>query len=145
MENNTNIGKLLTNLYYGYRSQMKLELPEGKNVSGSQIRMMRFIRTNPGCSLQQLADDMEILKPAASKVLQKLIQSDLVVKESDVHDARRYCLSLSQRGEDVFMSLKSAAQSQDQEILGHFTEEERTQMFLLMEKLLQKVKEVKNG
>lgn len=71
-----------------------------------QFRALMIIKHNKGASLSTLAEHLGTTLPAASKVLEQLVECGYVHRETSPQDRRRLLLSLTQAGESVVESVK---------------------------------------
>ncbi|MGQ9456076.1 MAG: MarR family winged helix-turn-helix transcriptional regulator [Armatimonadota bacterium] len=71
-----------------------------------QFRALMIIKHNRGASLSILAEHLGTTLPAASKVLEQLVECGYVHRETSPQDRRRLFLSLTQAGESVVESAK---------------------------------------
>lgn len=67
-------------------------------LSLRELRLMRFIATQPGLTVTRLVDQTHIEKTLASKALAALVKRKLVLRVIDPQDARQTNLYLSNEG-----------------------------------------------
>ncbi len=71
--------------------------PAVPGISDHQLRCLRYLRDHPGASLSQLAEYLGLTMPSTSKLVQRLVTRDVVVRRVGA-DRRRVCLSLTEQG-----------------------------------------------
>ncbi|MGD0122598.1 MAG: MarR family transcriptional regulator [Candidatus Limnocylindrales bacterium] len=78
------------------RAQMRSGRAAGMSVA--QFRLLVFVRRNPGTSLSTLADHLATSRPAASQLVERLVQAGLVTREQHAEERRRVELRLTDAG-----------------------------------------------
>jgi len=81
---------------HAIREQMRSVRVAGLPVA--QFRMLVYIRRNPGTSLSALADHLGTTLPAASQLVDRLVQAGLVSKVKHAEERRRLELRLTELG-----------------------------------------------
>ncbi len=78
------------------REQMRSGRTAGLTVA--QFRLLLFVRRNAGTSLSPLAEHLATSLPAASQLVERLVQAGLVARGQDPADSRRVELRLTEAG-----------------------------------------------
>ena len=78
------------------REQMRSGRAAGLTVA--QFRLLLFVRRNPGTSLSPVAEHLATSLPAASQLVERLVQAGLVTRGQDPADSRRIELRLTEAG-----------------------------------------------
>lgn len=78
------------------REQMRSGRAAGMSIA--QFRLLLFVRRNPGSGLSALADHMGTSLPAASQLVERLVNAGLVTREQDPQERRRVQLRLTDAG-----------------------------------------------
>ena len=78
------------------REQMRSARTAGMSVA--QFRLLLFVRRNPGTSLSPLADHLAASLPAASQLVERLVQAGLLTREQHPKERRRIELRLTEAG-----------------------------------------------
>lgn len=95
---------LLDYIYAGHRWLSELEKTPrnygtGEELNPSSIHTLSAISKNPGCNLTQLAQSMDISKPAASKFVSLLRKNGYLIKHTTQNPkAKEFVLSLTEKG-----------------------------------------------
>ncbi|MBX3046611.1 MAG: winged helix-turn-helix transcriptional regulator [Anaerolineales bacterium] len=64
-----------------------------------EFRALAYINRNPGCALNELAEFVGVEAPAASKLVESLVQRGLAKREAHAGDRRRVQLSVLPKGQ----------------------------------------------
>lgn len=78
------------------REQMRSGRAAGMSVA--QFRVLLFVRRNSGTSLSLLADHLATSRPAASQLVERLVQAGLLSREQHPEERRRVELRLTETG-----------------------------------------------
>lgn len=89
----------------------ELVLPAGTELSVPQFRALRFLRRHPQASLSDLAEHLGTSLPAASKLIERLVEVVLVHRASDATDRRQVRLTLTDQGCQALEDAHAAAQA----------------------------------
>jgi DNA-binding MarR family transcriptional regulator len=92
------------------REQMRRH--RGHGLSVPQFRTLVFLSRRPGASLSAVAGQLGLSLPAASRLVDGLVQSGLVRREPGAADRRRLSLSLSSPGRLRYRAARDATQHQ---------------------------------
>lgn len=79
-------------------------------LSMPQFRVMMFLARNGGRSLSTAAEHMGIALPLASKLIDALVERDLVLRRPDPDDRRRLTLALTAQGQSLVEATRRMAQ-----------------------------------
>ncbi len=71
----------------------------GSDLSMAQLKALLILDTHPALTIGQLACKMELAKPAASVLVDKLVQAGYVERAEDLIDRRRTNIQLSAEGQ----------------------------------------------
>jgi DNA-binding MarR family transcriptional regulator len=77
----------------------------------AQFRLLHFIQREPTRSLSDLADDLGISSPAASKMVDLLVERGLVERAGVEGDRRRIALALTRGGRDLMRQARQALEA----------------------------------
>ncbi len=97
------------------------------NLSVTQVRTLRFIHRRPNVSLSEVAGHLDMTLPAASKLIDRLMQLALLTRTVDLQDRRRAVLHLTDAGRDWLQALNQAIQNKLSDRLASLSEEELIQ------------------
>jgi DNA-binding MarR family transcriptional regulator len=104
----------------------ELTLPDGTELSVPQFRALRFLGRRPQASLSDLAEHLGTSLPAASKLVDRLLETDLVHRAPDPSDRRQVVLTLTDHGRTTLREAHAAAQARLSERLVRLGPEQLT-------------------
>jgi DNA-binding MarR family transcriptional regulator len=81
---------------HAIREQMRSGRVAGLPVA--QFRLLVYVRRNPGTSLTAVADHLGTTLPAASQLVERLVQDDLVTRVKNPQERRRLQLRVTDAG-----------------------------------------------
>ena len=87
------------------------------DLSVPQFRTLAFIRRNSDASLSDLAHHLDLKLPSASKLIDGLVNKNLIMRQESASDRRRVTLALTRRGDAILTSARAATQAHLTEIL----------------------------
>jgi DNA-binding MarR family transcriptional regulator len=76
------------------------------DLTMAQLKALFVLAEDAGLTVGGLANLLGIGKPAASILVERLVQLQLVTRAEDVHDRRRTLVRLTPRGEDLASELR---------------------------------------
>ena len=109
------------------------------DLTEQQWRVIRLLRQHGELESYQLADFACILKPSMTGVLSRLERDGMVVRRKALQDQRRVLVSLSEKGQQCFISMSEGMEANYQRIQEQFGEDK---VKLLMN-LLHDLKQIK--
>ncbi len=103
------------------------------------LRQIYYHSKNSGCSVSDISGKLGITNPAASQLLDKLVQMDLVTRQENPHDRRSKQLYVTEKGENFLKESMLSQQAWIETLMNRLSPEE-TQLIsrglsLLAEKL----------
>lgn len=104
-------------------------------LSVPQLRTLGFLQRNQGASLSAVADMLGLTLSAASKLVDALVERELLTRESSPTDRRRVTLCVTANGKQILEETRERTLLQLEQLLEGFTEEERSAMMQSLEKL----------
>jgi DNA-binding MarR family transcriptional regulator len=99
---------------------------EGEDVTVAEWAVLRTLYGEAPVAPSQLAGQMGLTRGAISKLADRLIAKNLIVRQDSPEDGRAHRLRLSSRGEALVPKLSALADENDREFFDHLTTEERT-------------------
>jgi DNA-binding MarR family transcriptional regulator len=91
--------------------RVEMRLGRGADISIPQFRTLRFIQRNPDSSLSSLAENLGLMLPSVSKLVDGLVKADLVIRQESAADRRRLTLDLTMAGEALVDAARENAQA----------------------------------
>jgi DNA-binding MarR family transcriptional regulator len=80
------------------------------SLSVPQFRTLGFIHRNSGTSLSQAAEHIGLTLPAMSRLVEGLVNRQLLVRQRHPDDRRRITLDLTARGHSIWVSAREFTQ-----------------------------------
>ncbi|EPJ8758904.1 TPA: homoprotocatechuate degradation operon regulator HpaR [Pseudomonas putida] len=105
------------------------------DLTEQQWRVIRILKQHGELENYQLAELACILKPSMTGVLGRLERDGLVRRQKAAQDQRRVFVSLTERGEACFASMKEGMEANYQKIQAQFGEEKLQQLMGLLNDL----------
>ena len=100
------------------------------------LRLMRFIGTEPGLTLTRLIERASLEKTLASKAITTLVERGWVTRSVGAHDARHISLQLTDAGESVILQADPIGRLMEETLLRRLSAEELVVFKRCLEKLL---------
>lgn len=98
-------------------------------------RTLALVGDQPGLSLKELAKIADLDKGQVSRVVTGLAERGLLIRATDENDARGIRLSLTKDGKKLYQSLIHAAEERNAAFLSALTQQERTALGNVLNKL----------
>ena len=89
-----------------------------------QPRILEYIRSHPGCTQKETADELDVTPASAAASLKRLEKAGLVERRPDDSDARRNRLFLTEQGIARLEENKKRFEALDQAMFAGFQEDE---------------------
>jgi DNA-binding MarR family transcriptional regulator len=105
------------------RAQMRSR--RGADLSVPQFRTLAFIGRRPGTSLSDVAQHVGTSLPSMSKLIDGLVERNLVGRVSHAGDRRRVALSLTAEGRALLAAVRGETQSYLAHLFAETTPDER--------------------
>lgn len=74
-----------------------------------QIYALQFLRRHPNARLTEVADELELPKFTASRLITRLVEEAFISKTQDQSDRRNYHLRLEDKGEKILQDIEDAS------------------------------------
>ncbi len=100
-----------------------------------ELRVLRLVGDRPGVNFTTLAAQTRFERSATSRILSRLIKSELVRRELDEHDARQFRLFITNKGVELRRQADPLSLALEDIILSALTEQERQQFRQTLDKL----------
>ncbi|UYO97256.1 MarR family winged helix-turn-helix transcriptional regulator [Microbacterium sp. M28] len=110
--------------------------PGGRFAAPAWMRMLEALAAaSDPLSVSEIAEAVGVDQPRASRLVQQGVERDLVRREADPDDARRTRIALTDAGIRVARGAKGERRQELSCALEAFTEDERTELARLLNKL----------
>ena len=86
----------------------KMRRHRASDLSLPQFRTLTFLHRQPGSPLAKVAEHVGLTPPSASKMIDRLVQRGLVLREGAATDRRSIALTLTPEGEDALARSRQA-------------------------------------
>lgn len=110
---------------------------QGKGVTVAEWVAMRRLFGEGGMAPSLLADRIGMTRGAITKLADRLIDKELVIRRADPQDGRAQTLALTARGRALVPELASLADDNDTEFFRPLTVQERRVLRQLLERLVE--------
>lgn len=97
------------------------------DLSVVQFRALRFVARRRGASLSDVAEHLGMTLPAASKLIDRVLEQGLLTRDIDHEDRRRVVLALTEQGQQGLERAHAAAQQRLAQLLQTLSEDELAQ------------------
>lgn len=104
-------------------------------VYQAQHRMLMLISCNPNVSQNDIARSMDISASTVAVSLKKLEKGGYILREMDAEDNRLNKIIITEKGNKVVEQSKQIFESTDRKVFEGFTEEEKHDLSVLLQKL----------
>lgn len=101
--------------------RVEMRRGRGSDISIPQFRTLAFIERNPDSSLSKLAEHLGLTLPSVSKLVDGLVNQQLMIRKSSTMDRRRLTLELSNTGASIVNSARAGTQANLTKKLGSLT------------------------
>ena len=109
------------------RSLINSEADENGVYLG-QHSVLRYIRENPGCSQQELAEALSQTPAAVALSTKRLLELEFITKEKDPKNHRKYRLFITEKGEENRQKMLEVIRRYTDRIFDGFSGEELEQL-----------------
>ena len=103
-----------------------LDLSQALDVTPAQVKVLLQLSRNTQMSVGEIADAIYVSMPAASEIVDRLVDAGHVVRASDPADRRRVIISTTTESQQAIDRLVELRRSQVRRALLHLTPEERS-------------------
>jgi DNA-binding MarR family transcriptional regulator len=110
----------------------------------TQIAVLFLINRKGTSSVSDIGDELEITSPAASQMLERLVQMQLIQRVENPQDRRFKQIALTEKGHQVLQDSIHARQSWFGDLASALSENERRQVVLAMNTLIEKANRLDN-
>ena len=111
-------------------------------LSMSQIGALLHIHGEGDSGVSDLGDDLGITTPAASQMLERLVQQELVVRSEHPHDRRAKQIALTDKGRQVLEESIHARQGWLDDLVAILTPPEQEQVMAALNILIEKTNQL---
>ncbi len=131
----------LDNCIHRYLCQFSCECKTQEEVSGTNMRIIRFLKANENRDVYQKDVEKEfgITRSTASRVLVLMEEKGLVKRLSVPQDARLKKLILTEKSKQMGEAMRRIGEKTDEQLLKGFSEEEQKQLYMFIDRMVENV------
>lgn len=105
-------------------------------LSQGLLFFILYIGKHPACSPKELSEALHMDIGHTARSLNKLIQTGFILQETNPKDRRAHILTLTDLGQDAFRISHELFFNWDNEVLCTLNDDEREQLFILLDKVM---------
>ncbi len=102
-------------------------------ISVSEMAALYYLFFNPKPSMSKMGKDLYIDLSTLTRIVDKLVKKNLIIREPDLKDRRKIRLSMSAEGREVREKFKQESKEKAKSVLRQMTFEERNTFLNLLE------------
>jgi DNA-binding MarR family transcriptional regulator len=106
---------------------------EARGVTVAEWVIMRALFDSPGARPSALAEEVGLTRGAVSKLVDRLVNKQLVSCDADEQDGRAQTIRLTAAGKKLVPLLASLADQNDAEAFGHLSKSERAALLEILQ------------
>ena len=131
----------LDNCICRYMCQFHCECKSKEEVSGTNVRIIRFLKANEHRDIYQKDVEKEfgITRSTASRVLVLMEEKGLVKRLSVPQDARLKKLILTEKSNQMGEAMRQIGEKTDKQLLKGFSEEEEQLLYSFIDRMVENV------
>ncbi|MDR2878459.1 MAG: MarR family transcriptional regulator [Fusobacteriales bacterium] len=123
--------EILSTRFLNYKI-CELEKYNAQNISVNFFQYIDIIGNMGTPTYGELAQELNLSKPAITAIVNKLIKQNLVYKEQSMTDKRTFYIKLTKNGLEIFNSCRMAHNDLEKYIAEKLTEDEYNQLVHLL-------------
>ena len=105
------------------------------NISMAQINVLMWLYYHKSCEVMQLEEVMQVSRPAASQMVERMVQQELVTRTESPTDRRARLVTLSERGTEFIEAAIFARSKWIGELVETFTPDQKLSVALALKLL----------
>ena len=109
---------------------------ESRDVTVAEWVVMRELYGASALAPSRLADKLRLTRGAISKLAERLISKELVMRASDASDGRAHTLALTAKGRSLIPKLAALADRNDAEFFDHLTAQDRATIERILKEIV---------
>ena len=119
--------------------------PKEANISPSQLALITFLASNPGCGVQAMASGLKLSKPTVSIGVNQLEEVGFLTRQPDPKDGRAVRLFLTPKGQELNQRTHEFRCKKFEYLLTGLTPQDRTTLITLLERALLTIEKKEQG
>lgn len=113
-------------------SQEWQDIAELRGTTGRQIRLLRILVEHQRCTMQELADRLDVTQPSVTAMIKRLLAQGFVERSHDEQDWRLVRISPTERGQRAVMSYLQLRRANLQRRLAYLSPEEQAALSAIL-------------
>ena len=114
-------------------------------ISMAQINVLMWLYYHKSCEVMQLEEVMQVSRPAASQMVERMVQQGLVIRTESPTDRRARLVNLSERGKMVVEDGIAARRKWISELVETFSPEQKVSAAKVLKMLNEHALEIDPG
>ncbi len=102
-----------------------------------QLRILEIVHAGDGCSMRELANLALIEPTTLTKIIDRMVSDNLVMRFPDPEDRRRVLIRITQQGKVLFKRLDRITTSQEDRLQKQFPTEKIAELRRLLTELIE--------
>jgi len=119
--------------------------PKEAKISPSQLALITYAASNPGCGVQTMAEGLRLSTPTVSIGVRQLEELGFITRQPDPQDGRAVHLFLTPTGQELHQSTYDFRCQKFEQLLTGLTTRERTTLLDLLERAIHYVENKEQG
>ena len=105
------------------------------NYSLTEVRTMYEIYHNPNIRARQIKELLQVDEGYLSRIISKLVKQNIIAKKKSKNDGRINSLSLTKKGEKIFLQLDQRSSNTIFKLIKHLGEKEQEELIQHINKI----------
>ncbi|MEO7766610.1 MAG: MarR family winged helix-turn-helix transcriptional regulator [Ferruginibacter sp.] len=101
----------------------------------SEVRVMFEIYHNPKITAREIKETIQVDEGYLSRLISKLVKQNIIIKMKSKEDNRISSLTLSKKGQNIFLELNQRSTDVISETIQHLSKSDKLTLMLLFEKI----------
>jgi len=114
---------------------------EAAGITSAQLTLLERLASQPGCSLQELADGLGLTPPTVSVGVRRLEDAGLVERRPNSADGRAWQFNVTEAGAQLWKRVQHYRQEKARRLLAGLAPEEQTTLLALLERAVSAAEE----
>ena len=107
------------------------------DLTPNQSETLLFFERHDGAMIQDLREYLQVTHQAATKIVDRMRDKELLIISISASDARAKEIRLTEKGQGIFQQLKKKGSNVGSNLLRTLNEDEKNQLAVLLEKIIQ--------
>jgi DNA-binding MarR family transcriptional regulator len=133
-EQGRSVGKIIGELSRAAQVFFQYKFKE-YSIGHAQVRTLHFIAHNDGISQVELTEYLKLDKSSVTSQLTTLEKNGYIIRNVSPNDARVRTIHITEKTREILSSLKNVFASWTHTLLTNFSDEEKTDIFILLNKM----------